>query len=73
MAKRGRDHARAAIRYAERVADGKVVACKLVTYACERFLRDLKRRDLMFDRKAANKAARFIELLPHMPQDQAVQ
>lgn len=51
--------------YATDVIDGKVVACKFVRQACERFLRDLEdeRFDFRLDRVAH--CVRFISMLRH--------
>jgi phage terminase large subunit-like protein len=54
-----------ALDYAESVLSGKVSACKFVRQACQRFKDDLKRKDIAFDLKAANKAITFIELQRH--------
>jgi phage terminase large subunit-like protein len=63
------DYTAAARLYARRVVEGKEVACRWVVAACARHLHDLehgKDRGLRFDREAANRACRFIELLPHI-------
>lgn len=56
--------------YAEDVLSGRILACKYVKLACKRHLNDLKRAEeadfpFFFDTKKAQKACRFIELLPH--------
>lgn len=48
-------------RYAKDVLSGKIVAGRLVKLACERFLKDLKRKDLYFDEKEADKFIKFAE------------
>ena len=52
--------------YAENVAKGKILACKFVISACQRHLDDLERDDLEFVEALADRAIRFIELLPHV-------
>jgi phage terminase large subunit-like protein len=63
------DHARAADTYARQVTAGKIPACNWVRLACERHLKDLEdgpARGLRYDRRAANRICRFVELLPHI-------
>jgi phage terminase large subunit-like protein len=65
-----RDFAAIATQYAQDIADGKIVACKWVKYACERHLNDLKRSiteefPYTFDSDLAARACRFKEKLPH--------
>jgi phage terminase large subunit-like protein len=57
-----------AVRYAQRVIAGEIVACKLTRLACERFLKDLARTDWnwRFDEALATRACTFIEHLPHI-------
>ena len=50
-------------QYAQGVVAGRVVTGRLVRLACERHLRDLERRDLVFDEVAADKALNFFSLL----------
>ena len=55
-----------AIKYADEVLSGKVLACKWVRLACERFLDDLDHgheRGLYFDENAANHALKFFPQL----------
>ena len=61
-------HTERAVRYAQRVTAGEIVACKLTRLACERFLNDLKRDDWKwrFDEALASRACTFIEHLPHI-------
>lgn len=47
--------------YAHKVQSGDIVAGKYVRQACQRFLDDLKRGDVRFNEKEANKAVNFIE------------
>jgi phage terminase large subunit-like protein len=57
-----------AVRYAQRVIAGEIVACKLTRLACERFLNDLKREEWKwrFDDALAARACAFVEHLPHI-------
>lgn len=57
-----------AVRYAQRVIAGEIVACKLTRLACERFINDLAREDWQwrFDPEQAARACIFIEHLPHI-------
>lgn len=50
-----------ATTYAEAVVKGEIVAGPHVRNACRRHIDDLKRRDLEFDKAAAEKAIRFFE------------
>lgn len=63
-----RPHA-VAHKYARDVVKGRIVACKWIRLACERHLKDLRRRSAdfpyRFDAKKADRAVRWIELLPH--------
>lgn len=55
-------------QYAQDVVDGKIVACKWVRLACERYFHDLEyghERGLWFDRETATAAIRFFHLLKH--------
>ncbi|MCW1916606.1 terminase large subunit [Luteolibacter sp. GHJ8] len=51
--------------YAREVTGGARLACQWVRLACERFLRDLKRKDIRFDVAAADRAIAFIESFRH--------
>ncbi len=60
-----------AIAYAQRVQAGAEVAGRLERLACARFLRDLDQAGTdafpyVLDRSRANRACRFVELLPHI-------
>lgn len=73
MAEYRTNHTRDAIRYAQRIADGKAVACKFVKQACERFIKELARSKLndpkfpyKFDRRIGERVCRFVELMPHI-------
>ena len=59
-------HPQAAWQYAVDVTEGRIPAGKYHKLACQRFLSDLDRADLVFDEKAANKPCKFIEALPHV-------
>jgi phage terminase large subunit-like protein len=55
-------------QYARDVIDGKIVACRWVILACERYFYDLEHgheRGLYFDREAAERVIHFIGLLRH--------
>lgn len=57
-------------QYARDVVRGKIVACRLVKLACQRHLDDLEKAKsksypYRFDREKADRACRFIQLLPH--------
>ena len=56
-----------AIDYAERVVKGEISAGKLIVLACQRFLDDLQRDDweYRYDPERADRAVRFMELMPH--------
>jgi len=60
-------HGEVASTYARHVVTGKILACKWVRLACQRHLTDLTRRDwpYRFDKQKAERACKFIELLPH--------
>lgn len=63
-------HVAAADQYARHVVAGKIPACQYVVGACRRHLDDLKRQKgaawpYRFDVDLAERACRFIELLPH--------
>ena len=51
----------AAADYAQAVLDGQIVAGPYVRGSCERFLHDLKRKDIEFVEEAADAANRFFE------------
>lgn len=60
----------AANQYARDVVRGKVVACRYVIQACQRHLDDLAKEKsakfrFRFDKDKAERAAKFIQLLPH--------
>ena len=60
--------AQVALKYAQDVLNGQVIAGKLVQCAAQRFLDDLihgRERDLWFDENAAAEVVSFIALLPH--------
>lgn len=48
-------------KYARAVVDGKKVAGKWIKLACEKFLSDLKRTDIVLDVKQGQRAINFIE------------
>lgn len=67
------DYVERALRYAEGVTSGEIVACKWVKLACRRHLEDLKRTGwkYQFDAAKGNRVCRFVELLPHIKGDWA--
>lgn len=60
-----RDYHQIALDYAKSVLQGTIPACKWVLLACQRFLVDLERNDITFDKAKAARACAFVELLPH--------
>ncbi len=54
-----------AVVYARSVVNSERLACRWVRLACDRFLRDLERDDLIFDTAAADRACDFIEAFRH--------
>lgn len=48
-------------QYAEDVLSGKIIAGKWIKLACEKFLSDLKRTDIVLDGKQGQRAINFIE------------
>lgn len=52
-------------RYASKVSKGKIRACLYVRQACDRFLRDLERKDLEFRKEAVDVGFQFINALRH--------
>jgi phage terminase large subunit-like protein len=66
-----RDYVAIATDYAQDVVAGRILACKWTKLACERQLADLAQQDTddfpyRFERTAAAKVCRFVELLPHI-------
>ncbi|QMR77745.1 terminase large subunit [Enterobacter sp. RHBSTW-00175] len=65
-------------QYARDVLNGKILACKTIQLACQRHFNDLKislDKDYpyRFDRELAERACRFVQLLPHSSGDLAGQ
>lgn len=65
-----KNHAEIATQYARDVVSGKIPAGHYIILACKSHLADLKRSDSgesrwFFDEKLANRACRFVELMPH--------
>lgn len=52
--------------YAESVLEGEIIAGQYVKWACQRHIDDLKRDDVYFDEKAANRIINFYKLVPHV-------
>lgn len=59
-------HVDAANQYAKQVAAGEIAACKWTRLACERHLKNLERKDLVWKPAEAEKFCRFVELMPHV-------
>ena len=64
-------HVDAGLKYAKEVLSGKIPACQWVRLACQRQVDDLqrwkaKKTPYIFDKQAAERICRFIELLPHI-------
>lgn len=55
----------AATEYAREIIAGKIPACEWVRLACERYLNDFKRRDLVFDLAEAERVVNFAESFRH--------
>lgn len=65
-------------QYARDVLNGKILACKSIQLACQRHFKDLKISldkgyPYRFDRELAERACRFVQLLPHSSGDLAGQ
>jgi phage terminase large subunit-like protein len=68
MARAAKESLHPAEQYARDVLEGKIVACKWVKLACERYFHDLEHgheRGLYFDRAAAERKIKFTSLLKH--------
>lgn len=70
MTKKAYPNVSAANQYARDVVQGRIVACRYVIDACQRHLDDLAAQKesgfkYRFDKPRAEKAAKFIQLLPH--------
>lgn len=70
MSRKSYPNVNAANQYARDVVRGKIVACQFVIQACQRHLDDLmaeksKSFRYRFDKDQAERAAKFIQLLPH--------
>lgn len=70
MTRKSYPNVNAANQYARDVVRGKIVACRYVIDACQRHIDDLakeksKKFRYRFDKDMAEKAAKFIQLLPH--------
>lgn len=71
MARARHPHVTRAKQYARDVVAGRILACRWVRLACQRFLDDLKRSrakayPYKFDLGRAERACQFAELLPHV-------
>lgn len=70
MTRKSYPNVNAANQYARDVARGRIAACRYVIDACQRHIDDLakeksKKFRYRFDKDLAEKAAKFIQLLPH--------
>ncbi|HBB0340633.1 TPA: terminase large subunit [Escherichia coli] len=70
MSRKSYPNVNAANQYARDVVRGKIIACQFVIQACQRHLDDLmaeksKSFRYRFDKDLAERAAKFIQLLPH--------
>jgi phage terminase large subunit-like protein len=54
-----------ALDYIVKVESGQILVSKLVKASIERFKKDLQRKDIYFDAKAAEKACNFFDFLKH--------
>lgn len=66
-----KNHSEIAIGYAQDVLASRIPACYFVKLACQRFIDDLSRQGdddfpFIFDEAKANRACKFMELLPHV-------
>lgn len=76
MAKKSYKNVNSANQYARDVVNGKIIACKYVIEACQRHLNDLEQEKnesfkYKFNKDLAEKACKFIQLLPHTKGDWA--
>ena len=55
-----------ATQYARQVIAGEIEACRWTKLACERHFKDLERGQFLFDEAKAERACRFLEMLPHV-------
>lgn len=70
MTRKSYPNVNAANQYARDIVRGRTVACRYVVDACQRHLDDLAKKKTKkfryrFDKDLAEKAAKFIQLLPH--------
>ena len=70
MSRKSYPNVNAANQYARNVVRGKVPACQFVIQACQRHIDDMAQEKsrkfrYRFDKDMAEKAAKFIQLLPH--------
>lgn len=77
MAKKSYKNVNSANQYARDVVKGKIIACKYVIEACQRHLNDLEQEKkesfkYKFNKDLAEKACKFIQLLPHTKGDWAL-
>lgn len=70
MSRKSYPNVNATNQYARNVVRGKIPACQFVIQACQRHIDDMaaeksKKFRYRFDKDMAEKAAKFIQLLPH--------
>ena len=70
MSRKSYPNVNAANQYARNVVRGKIPACQYVIHSCQRHIDDMAREKnrkfrYRFDKDMAEKAAKFIQLLPH--------
>lgn len=53
-------------KYARNIIAGKIISCKWVKLACQRYVNDRKRDDIYFDQAAADRVIKFFKLTPHV-------
>lgn len=62
------EHVNAARKYAHDIVAGRIPAAQITKLSCQRFLNDLKDKESewRFNRDRAERACRFLEMLPHV-------
>lgn len=56
-------------KYAKDIVEGRITSGTYVRLACERYLNDIKRKDLIFDAEEVDKAIRFVNIFKHFKGD----
>lgn len=54
--------------YAESVLNGKQIACRFIKMACDRFMKDLERKDLVYDLDSVENVTHFFENVLCVPE-----